>query len=308
MKLKIILPIVVILFLLGGYFLGKPLLLDTQEVPPTPSASSPSPEYSLREAKSSQTTEMLASPPDLSQGALESSEDSSSRAASYEGDSRIIKNASLTLKVEEGKVKTIADRVQDIARAKGGYVQSSQMYKGEDYVEAYVVINVPESEFESTIKDLEGLGEVLSLQSSGKDVSQEYYDLEMDLKHWETERQAVLALLDKAQTIDEIIKIRQFLEPIEREINQIKGRLQYLQAKTDFSSIEVNIREKVEEEKPATSVWGKIWKVFLDSLTGILAFLAAAVPFLVLGALIALLTWWIVKSVKRKSRPAPPSS
>ncbi|MCR4429063.1 MAG: DUF4349 domain-containing protein [Caldiserica bacterium] len=307
MKLKIIIPIAVILFLLGGYFLGKPLLLDSQEVFPSPSPEAPlSSGYIPRDGETSQTKEGYASPLGVPTEILSTSEESPFKISSLDQDSRVIKNASLALKVEEGKVKSTQEKVRAITQAKGGYVQSSQLFSGEDYVEAYIVINVPEDEFEGAIKELEGLGEVMSLQISGKDVSQEYYDLEMDLKHWETERQAVLALLDKAQTIDEIIKIRQFLEPIEKEINQIKGRLQYLQAKTDFSSIEVSIREKGEEEKPSPSIWAKIGKVFMDSLTGILAFLAAAVPFLILASFICLFTWWIIKSLKKRGRQAPP--
>ncbi|MDI6869032.1 MAG: DUF4349 domain-containing protein, partial [Coprothermobacterota bacterium] len=199
------------------------------------------------------------------------------------------------------------DRVRAIAESKGGYVQSSQFSSGEEYAEAYIVINVPESEFNATLKELENLGEVLTSQISGKDVSQEYHDLELDLSHWETERQTVLALLDKATTIDEIIKIRQFLEPIDREINQIKGRLQYLKAKTDLSSIEVIIRENQKQDKPQPTIWTKIWGVFLDSLTGILAFLAAAIPFLALAFFLGYLIWLVVRSYRKKHTPAPPA-
>lgn len=297
MKWKLIIPILILAMLVGGYFLGQPLLKDKTDLTPSTGTQAKGQNFDFREAESDLTAK--SAPPVAETGI--------SSAPSYEYDSRVIKNASVELKVEKGQVKSAQDRVRAIAESKGGYVQSSQFSSGEEYAEAYIVINVPESEFNATLKELENLGEVLTSQISGKDVSQEYHDLELDLSHWETERQTVLALLDKATTIDEIIKIRQFLEPIDREINQIKGRLQYLKAKTDLSSIEVIIRENQKQDKPQPTIWTKIWGVFLDSLTGILAFLAAAIPFLALAFFLGYLIWLAVRSYRKKRTPAPPA-
>ncbi|MCR4433262.1 MAG: DUF4349 domain-containing protein [Caldiserica bacterium] len=297
MKWKLIIPILILAMLVGGYFLGQPLLKDKTDLIPSTGTQAKGQNFDFREAESDLTPK--SAPPVAETGI--------SSAPSYEYDSRVIKSASVELKVEKGQVKSAQDRVRAIAESKGGYVQSSQFSSGEEYAEAYIVINVPESEFNATLKELENLGEVLTSQISGKDVSQEYHDLELDLSHWETERQTVLALLDKATTIDEIIKIRQFLEPIDREINQIKGRLQYLKAKTDLSSIEVIIRENQKQDKPQPTIWTKIWGVFLDSLTGILAFLAAAIPFLALAFFLGYLIWLAVRSYRKKRTPAPPA-
>ncbi|MGB9834615.1 MAG: DUF4349 domain-containing protein [bacterium] len=297
MKWKLIIPILILAMLVGGYFLGQPLLKDKTDLTPSTGTQAKGQNFDFREAESDLTAK--SAPPVAETGI--------SSAPSYEYDSRVIKNASVELKVEKGQVKSAQDRVRAIAESKGGYVQSSQFSSGEEYAEAYIVINVPESEFNATLKELENLGKVLTSQISGKDVSQEYHDLDLDLSHWETERQTVLALLDKATTIDEIIKIRQFLEPIDREINQIKGRLQYLKTKTDLSSIEVIIRENQKQDKPQPTIWTKIWGVFLDSLTGILAFLAAAIPFLALAFFLGYLIWLVVRSYRKKHTPAPPA-
>lgn len=297
MKWKLIIPILILALLVGGYFLGQPLLKDKTGLTPSTGTQAKDQNFDFREVESDLTAR---STPLVAETGISS-------APSYEYDSRVIRNASVELKVEKGQVKSAQDRLRALAESKGGYVQSSQFSSGEEYVEAYIVINVPESEFNATLKELENLGEVLTSQISGKDVSQEYHDLELDLSHWETERQTVLALLDKATTIDEIIKIRQFLEPIDREINQIKGRLQYLKAKTEFSSIEVSIIENQKQDKPQSTIWKKIWGVFLDSLTGILAFLAAAIPFLALAFFLGYLIWLAVRSYRKKHSSAPPA-
>ncbi len=304
MKWKLLIPIVILGLLICGYFLGKPLLKYHEETGIVASTSEKEPRDRALLVESTESQEIQIAPkiaglPDEQQNVYSTS--------TYGYESRVIKSASLEVKVEKDQVRPTLDKVKVIAEKRGGFVQSSQMTKWEDYQEGYILINVPENEFSGALKDLESLGEVLSSRVSGKEVTQEYHDLELDLSHWETERQAVLALLDKATTIDEIIKIRQFLEPIDREINQIKGRLQYLKSKTDFSSIEMTIRENSKPVKVQDTIWTKIWGVFIDSLTGVLAFLAAATPFLLLTGFIVYLIWLVVRQYRKKRMQVPPS-
>ena len=303
MKWKIFIVVLLVTFLVGGYFLGRPLLREEG-----PQESSGTPPYTDLAARSSSVKPLSPAEPGAELKASAEVQELTDLSQPFYPDvnSRIIKSAALELRVEKGKVRDAQEKVRLIAESKGGFVQSSQLSAGSRESEAYVMILVPVGEFNSALKELESVGEVLSSQVSGKDVSQEYHDLELDLVHWETERQAVLALLKKANTIDEIIKVRQFLEPIDRQINQIKGRLQFLKSRSDYSQIEVTLSEDVKGEPPSSSIWNKIWGIFLDSLTGLLAFLAAAIPFLILATLLAFLVWLIIKGIRGKRPLAPP--
>lgn len=222
-------------------------------------------------------------------------------------DSRVIKTASLEIEVEKGKLKEIANRITMLAESKGGFIKSSQFTSWEDSQQALVTIAVPANEFGSVLTSVEGWGDILSSQSSGKDVTQEYYDLELDLSHWQNERQSVLSLLEKAQTLDEILKVRQFLEPIDRQINEVKGRMEYLKQSSDYSTIQVSLREKGAEPVVVESTfWSKIGDIFQTSFSGILVILAAAVPWIVLIGLLALLVVWILRRSKQKNSSSPP--
>jgi len=211
---------------------------------------------------------------------------------------RVIKAASLEIEVTQGKVREVEPKVRFIAESRGGYVQSSQLTSYDESNEAYITIVVPVADFSSAVEEISKLGEVVSSEVSGKDVTAEYHDLELDLSHWRTERQAALALLDKAQTIDEIIKVRQFLEPIDREITRIEGQLKYLEAKSDFSSIQVTLREKGAKGVSSSSFWYHIWRIFLGTLNGILVFLAVAFPI----ALLALAIYFAVRAILKRPK------
>lgn len=216
---------------------------------------------------------------------------------------RVIKSASLEIEVEKGKLKEITGRLTMLAEGKRGYMQSSQLSSGDGWQQAVLMIVIPVNEFGATLAEVEKLGNVLSSSTSGQDVTQEYHDLELDLTHWEAERQSALLLLEKAQTIDEIIKVRQFLEPIDRQLNEIKGRIQFLKGSSDFSKIQVSLTES--GAVPVTnddSFWSRVGEVFLRSISVLLYILVAVLPW----GLLALLVLYIVFRFLRRNRPSSP--
>jgi hypothetical protein len=217
---------------------------------------------------------------------------------------RVIKNASLEIEVEKGKLTDITGRLTLLAEGKRGYMQSSQFSSGDGWQQAVLMIVVPVNEFAATLAEVEKLGNVLSSTTSGQDVTQEYHDLELDLSHWEAERQSALLLLEKAQTIDEIIKVRQFLEPIDRQLNEIKGRMQFLKGSSDFSKIQVSLREN--GAVPTTSedsFWSRVGEVFLKSASFLLTIFVAVLPW---GLLALLVVYLVFRFLRRNRAPTPP--
>ncbi len=307
MKWKIvIISLVVVAMLVGGFFLGRSMLEEETKdqavlkEPPRLFANLPAPDPSGElgaEARSSI----------LEQEVIATSAFSLAGSEPLSFEQRIVKTGSLDLRVEQGKLKDSVSHITALIEARGGFVQSSQFSQLEKYEEAYLIVVVPVGEFSRMMKELESLAKVASVQSSAQDVTQEHHDLQLDLTHWEAERTAALLLLDRATTLDEIIKVRQFLEPIDRQINEIKGRLEYLKKTSDYSTIQITLRQEgeliIESKEP--SVWQKIWDLFLTSATGILAFLAVAIPILALIVLIIFLVWL---TFRRKRHPASPTT
>ncbi len=216
---------------------------------------------------------------------------------------RVIKSASLEIVVEKGKLKEVTGRLTLLAEGKRGYMQSSQLSSGDGWQQAVLMIVVPVNEFAATLAEVEKLGEVLSSSTSGQDVTQEYYDLDVDLTHWETERQSALLLLEKAKTIDEIIQVRQFLEPIDRQLNEIKGRIQFLKGSSDYSKIQVSLTESgAVPTASEDSFWSRVGEVFLRSISVLLYILVAVLPW----GLLALLVLYLVFRFLRRNRPSSP--
>ena len=240
----------------------------------------------------------------------------------------IIKNADMRLLVEDSDVAV--DRITQVVGDSGGYIISSRVWNqvhldGKNYKYATITMGVPVMSFERALTRLRDLSlDVLDETASGEDVTDQYVDLQSQLVNLEATRERIKSFLDQAKTVEEALLINQQLSEIERQIEEIKGRINYLQDRSSFSTITVNIEPKLPDYIPPTptptpsptptpkepwkpgetvgSAWGTLvdaYQVIIDILIWILLVVVPifAPPILVI--------WLIVKFVTRK--PNKPS-
>jgi hypothetical protein len=138
----------------------------------------------------------------------------------------------------------IARATQIIGDA-GGYIVSSRVwhqdYYGNSLKYAAITIGIPVEEFEHTLVRLRDLAvRVVDEVASGDDVTEQYVDLQSQLTNLEATRARIQEFLKDAKTIDEALRINQELANIEAQIEQIKGRMNYLDDRSAYSTITIN--------------------------------------------------------------------
>lgn len=231
----------------------------------------------------------------------------------------IIKNADMRLLVEDSDVAI--DRITQAVGDSGGYIISSRVWNqahfdGKNYKYATITMGVPVLTFERTLNRLRDLSlDVLDENASGEDVTDQYVDLQSQLVNLEATRERIKSFLDQAKTVEEALLINQQLSEIERQIEEIKGRINYLQDRSSFSTITVNIEPKLPEYIPPTpmpkewkpgetvsSAWQTLTKAYQGFVDLLIWFLLVFVP--IFGPPI-LIIWVILKLVFRK--PNKPS-
>ncbi|HUG34915.1 MAG TPA: DUF4349 domain-containing protein [Anaerolineales bacterium] len=156
----------------------------------------------------------------------------------------IVKNAEIRLQVEDTDVAI--DRAVQIVGDAGGYIVSSRVwyqdYYGNNLKYASITIGVPVDEFESAMRRLRGLAvQVLDENAAGEDVTDQYVDLQSQLVNLEATRARIQEFLQDAKSVDEALRVNQELANIEAQIEQIKGRMNYLSDRSAFSTITINI-------------------------------------------------------------------
>jgi hypothetical protein len=156
----------------------------------------------------------------------------------------IVKNADVRLMVKDTDVAI--DRATQIIGDAGGYIVSSRVwyqdYYGNNLKYAAITIGVPVDEFEKVLSRLRGLAlKVVDETAAGDDVTDQYVDLQSQLTNLEATQARMQEFLQDAKTIDEALRINQELSNIEGQIEQIKGRMNYLNDRSAYSTITLNL-------------------------------------------------------------------
>lgn len=179
---------------------------------------------------------------------------SSVDAASYQR--MVIKNAEIRLLVKDSDIAI--DSVTQLVGDVQGYIVSSQVwyvdYSGVNYKYATITIGVPSDQFETVLRRLRNLAiRVLNESASGEDVTDQYVDLQAQLTNLEATRDRIKSFLDQAKTVDEALKINQQLSDIEAQIEQVKGRMNYLADRSAFSTVNIQIEPELPPFTPTPS-------------------------------------------------------
>ena len=171
-------------------------------------------------------------------------------AQAFDPERALILTASVALRSKEPW--TVSDRVQTIALGLGGDVMSLQQSGSGEQRTAMLTVRVPQARFNDAIRQIRDIAdvEVLSSNVEGKDVTDQFVDLQARLTAKQTEEQRYVALLARANTIDEILKIDQSLAVVRTQIEQLTAQLNSIKARTTYSTITVQVSPIAPQPKP----------------------------------------------------------
>ncbi len=147
---------------------------------------------------------------------------------------KIIYNARLNLQVRN--LDTTNQRLTEIAEKYKGYVQTIGTY--------FTVIRVEAKSLDAAITAVSSLGKVKSKSLTSNDVTNEYFDLKIRLENYQKSRKRYLELLEKAQTVEEILQVEKELERLNGEIDRLKGKIKRYNHLTQLATITVNLEQK----------------------------------------------------------------
>ena len=228
---------------------------------------------------------------------------------------RVIQNATLSVTVAKGDFEEAIDRARQTAAALGGFVTSSQSSQGpeERLVRGSIVVRVPGAAYPQAMSQFAALGKVIGREESGTDVSLQYVDLEARASHLEAVERQLLGFLGETKTVADALIVQQRLSKVQLQLEEIEGRLRYLDDQTSFATISLAVAERgVPVAKPTEKDggWsiGDAWEAAVNGIEkvagGMLVFLVTAGPILaVLG-----LAFLGGRAYVRRRRPPKPQA
>ena len=171
------------------------------------------------------------------------------QASPYQQGRLIIKNGEMTLLVAD--TDRALDQATSVATDTGGYIVASRTWLENGFKHAQMTMGVPVDQFEVAQRRLRGLAvEVQNDTASGQDVSDEFVDLQSRLNNQEATAARIRDFLKDAKTVEEALQVNAQLTDVENEIEQIKGRMQFLKDRSAFSTLVVTLNPQLPTPTP----------------------------------------------------------
>jgi hypothetical protein len=179
-------------------------------------------------------------------------------------------------------------------------------------------VRVPIEKFAAFRSAVRQLGEILSDTVNTEDLTEQYYDLEANIKNLRAEQESWRDMLKKtSDKVESLISVKRELDRVTDEIQRKEGRLRLIANLTDLTTVNIQIRERQKyvpvkgpdaAEDPtfamrAGKIFGSSWDALVSFGQAILLFVIALAPWLplILAAGILLM----VLQRRRTKAPAP---
>lgn len=141
----------------------------------------------------------------------------------------------------------------------GGYVESSEMNgrggKGYDYAAAgapryaRIVVRIPSNKADGFLGMVSEQSNVTSRQESSEDVTLQYVDVESHKKALVIEQERLLALLERAGKLEDIITLEERLSDVRYELQSYESQLRTYDNLVDYTTVTLELYE-VERVTP----------------------------------------------------------
>ncbi|GAA0311835.1 hypothetical protein GGQ92_001929 [Gracilibacillus halotolerans] len=202
---------------------------------------------------------------------------------------------------------------KETKRYQGYIVQSASSGVTEDHNRnGTIIARIPADQFQRFLSIFEdGDMELVERSVSGDDVTEQYVDLSSRLDAKKVAEERLLQFMKEAEKTEDLLKISADLTKIQEEIEQLTGKIRYLENQSDFATVEIYLSEtKVAVSSvpdQSESTWQKTKEQFIKSinllLNGVSAlfiFIVGNLPiFLVIGCII-LISWLLYKKISKK--------
>ena len=217
------------------------------------------------------------------------------------------------LEIQTKEFDTVLTSVQERVQELGGYVEQSSIDSGSSYYSSYnrysyLTVRIPSDKLDGFLENVKETANVTNISESTEDITLRYVDAESRKIALETEQSRLLELLEKAETVEDIITIESRLSEVRYQLESYTSQLRTFDNQVDYSTVHINIHEVDRETKvEPKGFWDEVKEEFGDSLYGIgngirefgIWFLGSS-PYLVIWAIVIAGVVCAVKFVRKK--------
>ncbi|MBQ2846703.1 MAG: DUF4349 domain-containing protein [Clostridia bacterium] len=182
---------------------------------------------------------------------------------------KIIKTVDLSIQTKEYEayIAALTSNVTSL----GGYIENSTNHMGSYYSSnsnrsSTYTVRIPADKLDAFLAGAEEKGKIVRKTENQKNVTLDYVDLESRINAYKTERTTLSGLLEKAESLEDVLSIQERLSEVNYQIETYTAQMRVLENRIGYSTVTLDINEveRVTEEKP--TIGTRIKNTFLDNL------------------------------------------
>jgi len=213
-----------------------------------------------------------------------------SHPVGFEPGSRLIVRAGQASIEVDSLVPSIGS-LRRIVQRVGGFVADASVQSGPNQLRsATLELKVPASRFDELTESLEPLGRLQFVNVGAEDVSEEFVDLTARVANGHRLEERLIELLrTRTGKLQDVLSVERELARVREEIVRMEGRVRFLKASAQLSTLSVNLFEPppLVASHPGRSVIGEAlktaWRNFVGVMAGAIASLGFVLPVLIFG-------------------------
>lgn len=213
--------------------------------------------------------------------------------------------------------------VSDLIARYGGFLESSSV-TGNDYNgtrtarSATFTIRIPAAHFEELMSSLTELGNVPYSTRSAENITAQYNDTQSRLDAYQIEYDRLLAMLEKADTVEDMLAIEDRLSDVRYNIQSLSNTLSGWDSLLSYSTVQLSLTEVVQyTADPEQGYWESVGVAFTATLkavgsffSGLFKAVVALSPVIVILVLAAFAALILIRRAKKRraARGRPPEN
>ena len=204
-------------------------------------------------------------------------------------------------------------KLMEMLEQYGGWIESSSL-SGANYYSisrgnsgnrsASYTLRIPSQHFETVMNSLSDIGNVPYTYTYSENVTAQYYDTQARLTAYETQEARLLEMMEKAETVSDVITIEEKLTELRYQIESLQSTLNNWDRQVSYSTLRVGVTEVGEyTPQPQQSYIQELWQALTGAFKNLgsffkdfLVFLVSAIP----TVIVLVVLFFVLRPVYRK--------
>lgn len=219
----------------------------------------------------------------------------------------------LDYSVETKEFDKFVESLNALVEKSEGYIEYSEV-TGNDYGydgnrDANYVLRIPAKGLGSFKTEIANMGNVVRQSERVEDVTLNYVDTESHITALKAEQESLVAMLEKADTVEAVIAIQNRLTEVRYQLESYESQIRTYDNQVEYSTVTLFLREVERETKVSETFGEKLRERFNNSLYGLgdgltsfAIWFLGGIPYWILLAVIILIIVVIVKKTGKRMR------